>query len=133
MKKYAFLILTCIFMLSFAATTQAQNPNQGNNPGMRQGNRQMGTPAERVERLAKDISLNDEQKAKILAMYEKYDASFAKLRTDLNRESPDFRTKMTEMREAQDKELKEIIGEEKFEQLAKIRAERRNNNTNNNR
>lgn len=133
MKKYAFLILTCIFMLSFTAATDAQNPNHGNNPGMRQGNRQMATPAERVERLSKDIALSDEQKTKVLAMYEKYDASFAKLRTEVSREKPEFREKFSAMREAQDKELKEIIGEEKFEQLAKKRAERRNNNTNNNR
>lgn len=131
MKKYAKLILASLFFFSFTLVAQDQAP-RGERPAgeVRQGGRQQMSAKDRAESTAKDLSLTDEVKAQVQALYEKNDEAFAKFRSETNRESPDFREKFQALRDAQDADLKKIIGEEKFEALQKIRAERRKNRTN---
>lgn len=119
MKKYGMLIFSLVFMFSLALSAQEQTPQQGNN-----GERKQVTAQTRAERMAKDLSLTDEQKAKVQAMYEKNDADFAKLRAEVKHDDPAFRQKMKELRDNQDAELKAIIGNEKYDQMQKIRADR---------
>lgn len=134
MKKYAMLALTAIFMVSMVTMAQDQTPTPPTPPAnrgeFRQGGNQQFSAEQRVERLAKDISLTDEQKVKVKALYEKYDADFTKLRTEGNREDPGFREKMKALRDAQDKELEAIIGTENAQKLKQIRAERMKNREN---
>ncbi len=119
MKKIGLLILACVFMASMSVSAQEQTPQQGN-----KGERKQVTAQVRAERLAKDLSLTDEQKAKVQAMYEKNDGDFAKLRAEVKGDDPTFRKKMKELRGNQDAELKTIIGDEKYDQMQKMRAER---------
>ena len=132
MKKYAFLIMTAVIMFSMAISAQQPNSPQGNN-----GERKMVSAQMRAERLAKQLNLTDEQKAKVQAVYEKNDVDFAKLRDEVKKDDPSFKTKMKEFRERQDAEIKAAIGDEKYAELQKLNEERRQkmketNNTNSN-
>ncbi|MDD3320147.1 MAG: hypothetical protein PHS59_01750 [Paludibacter sp.] len=126
MKKYAMLLLACTFMFSVAINAQ----DRENNGGRQGGNtevRQQVTPEKRAEKLAKDLSLTDAEKAKVVELYKKQDVDMTKFRSEVNRDTPDFRTKMKEFRESQDAELKAIIGDEKFQKMQTQRQEQRQN------
>jgi periplasmic protein CpxP/Spy len=120
MKKYVRLVLASMFILSMSAMAQQQVPPPGQN-GMRQQ-----IPAKvRAENMAKDLALTDAEKAKVQEVYEKNDVIFTKFRSEVSRDSPDFREKFKALRDAQDAELISIIGKEKFETWQKLQAERR--------
>jgi Spy/CpxP family protein refolding chaperone len=120
MKKYVRLVLASMFILSISAMAQQQVPPPGQN-GMRQQ-----IPAKvRAENMAKDLALTDAEKAKVQEVYEKNDVIFTKFRSEVSRDSPDFREKFKALRDAQDAELINIIGKEKFETWQKLQAERR--------
>ena len=118
------LVLTSVFMFSMVIMAQEQTPNQVNKREFRQGDRQRLTPEMRTERLTKDVTLSDEQKVKVQAMYQKQDSTFTKFRAEVKRDSPDFREKMKTLRDAQDAELESIIGTEKFQKQKQLRADR---------
>ncbi|MDD5183789.1 MAG: hypothetical protein PHS84_00835 [Paludibacter sp.] len=126
MRKYAKLVLASLFLFSMSIMAQEQTPRaNGQQTESRPGGRQQMSAKDRAESTAKDLGLTDEVKAQVQALYEKNDEAFAKFRSETSRESPDFREKFKALRDAQDADLKKIIGEEKFEALQKIRAERR--------
>ena len=127
MKKYLKLFLASVLFISMSATAQQQTPPQGQN-----GVRQQLSAKERAQNLAKDVSLTDADKAKVEAVYAKDDTIFTKFRTEVSRDSPDFREKFKALRDAQDAELIGIIGKEKFEAFQKLQAERRQKRMNNN-
>lgn len=137
MKKYAKLVLASLFLFSMTAIAQEQTLPPGKiieTKSINQGPRQQGTPQVRAESMAKDLGLTDVEKAKVQALFEKHDAIFTKFRSEVSRDSPDFRERFKVLRDAQDKELESIIGTEKFQTWQKLRAERRqqmNNNNNN--
>lgn len=125
MKKHGFFILALGLMLSMGISAQDQAP-QGNNNGqgqeMRDKMRQQMTPQLRAERMAKQLSLTDEEKAKIQAYYEKQDAEREKMRaagTKLSRE--EMRTKMEEQRKAEEAEMQKILSPEKFQKFKDMR------------
>ncbi len=122
MKKIALLFFVSI--LSLGVTVSAQNQREGGKRGGNTEMRQAPTAAEKAERLAKDLSLTDDQKAKVTELYLKQEDDMKKFRSENNRESSDFREKIKQFRDSQDAELKAIIGDEKFQQLQTIREER---------
>ncbi len=81
--------------------------------------------------MAKDLGLTDAEKAKVQEVYEKNDVIFTKFRSEVSRDSPDFREKFKALRDAQDAEIVSIIGKEKFETWQKLQAERRQRMNNN--
>jgi periplasmic protein CpxP/Spy len=134
MKKYVKLALASVFIFSMSVMAQDQTPapvNNGNQTKMKQGPRQQASAQLRAERMAKDLSLTDAEKAKIQEVYEKNDVLFAKFRSEVSRENPDFREKFKALRDAQDAELVSIIGKEKFQTWQKLQAERRQKMNNN--
>ena len=122
MKKYLKLILASVFIFSMTATAQQQTPPQG-----QFGMRQQLSAKERAENLAKDVNLTDAEKAKVEAVYTKNDTIFTKFRTEVSRDSPDFREKFKALRDAQNADLIKVIGQEKFDTYQKLQAERRQN------
>ena len=127
MKKYAKLVLASLLFFSLTVVAQDQAP-QGNRPpseARQGGGRQMMSAKDRAESTAKDLGLTDEVKAQVQALYEKNDEAFAKFRSETDRNSPDFREKFKALRDAQDADLKKIVGDEKFATLQKLREERR--------
>lgn len=134
MKKYVKLALASVFFFSMSVMAQDQIPtpaNNGTQNGMRQGPRQQASAQLRAERMAKDLSLTDAEKAKVQEVYEKNDVLFTKFRSEVSRESPDFREKFKALRDAQDAELEKAIGKEKFQTWQKLQAERRQKMNNN--
>jgi len=128
MKKYAKLILAAIFIFSMSAMAQEQTPPPTAPPaqnGMRQGPRQQLSAQVRAENMAKDLSLTDVEKAKVQEVFEKNDVIFTKFRTEVSRDSPDFREKFKALRDAQNADLIKVIGQEKFDTYQKLQAERR--------
>jgi len=80
--------------------------------------------------MAKALSLTDAEKAKVQEVYEKNDVIFTKFRSEVKRDDPDFRVKFKALRDAQDADLINAIGKEKFEKWQKLQAERRQNMNN---
>jgi Spy/CpxP family protein refolding chaperone len=128
MKKYAKLVLALLFIFSLTAIAQDQTPpppNPAGQSGMRQGPRQQLSAQVRAENMAKELNLTDAEKTKVQEVYEKNDVIFTKFRTEVSRESPDFREKFKALRDAQDADLIKVIGQEKFATWQKLQAERR--------
>lgn len=115
MKKYLLLVFSAIFMISVAAT--AQGNKKGKGPSIEN----------RVDKMATDLELNAAEKASVLSILTKQEAELKTFRAEVDKESPDFKTKMKNMRTAQDAELKAAIGVEKFKKLQAMRAEERAN------
>ena len=134
MKKYAKLVLASLFLFSMAVVAQDQTPpppRAGGQNEMRQGPRQQMTAQQRAENMAKDLNLTDVEKAKVQEVYEKNDVIFTKFRSEVKRDDPDFRTKFKTLRDAQDADLVNVIGKERFDKWQKLQAERRQKMTNN--
>jgi len=128
MKKYAILVLAFGFMLSVSISAQDQIPSQGKRgekKELRQGDRVQITPETRASKMAKDLNLSDTEKVNVQSLFEKQDVESAKFRSEVSRESDDFRPKFKEFRLKQDAELKAVIGDEKFQILQDIRTEQR--------
>jgi len=128
MKKYAMLFFVSVFMSCATLIAQDQTTSQSNNgekKEMRQGERRYETADIRAAKMAKDLSLSEVEKINVQTLLEKQDTIFAKFRSEVSRESPEFRTKFRELRNSQDAELETIIGKEKFQQYQTLRAEER--------
>jgi len=130
MKKYAKLVLASLFIFSMTAIAQDQTPpppppNPAGQSGMQQGPRQQLSAQVRAENMAKELNLTDAEKTKVQEVYEKNDVIFTKFRTEVSRDSPDFREKFKALRDAQDADLIKVIGQEKFATWQKLQAERR--------
>lgn len=98
------------------------------------------TAEQRFDRLAERLKLTDEQKPKVKAAMEKQTKQFQELRKDTSLSREDRRTKMRDIREKYNKEMKAILTEEQYKKLQQAesrRGQRRrggagNNNSNGN-
>ncbi len=116
MKKYGMLAIAVIFMFSMAIMAQNQYPQNGGRP--------QATAQMRAERLAKQLSLTEDQKAQVQALFEKQDASRAKNQAEVKKTREEMKAQFDTDRKVQDEELAKIIGTEKFQQFQAARAER---------
>ncbi len=116
MKKFFLLTLAIVFNISLFAQNQ-QNPVGGSN-------RQQFTPEARAERLAEQLELTAEQKAKVLDLYKTQAEQREKNRNNSELSPEKRRELFEEMRKIEDTELEKIIGKEKMELYLKLRAER---------
>ena len=132
MKKYAMLSLASVFMFNVAIMAQDQSTppvRNGVKNEFRQGGRVHESPEIRAVKMAKDLSLTEAEKGNVQVLFEKQDQANEKFRSEVSRESEDFRPKFRELRKSQDSELETVIGKEKFQQLQTIRAEQRQKRT----
>ena len=114
MKKNVIALFAALFMLVLVANAQQPAGQQ----------KQKGPSIEnRVEKMATDLGLTDVEKTALKDLMVKQDGEMKKLRTEVDKESPDFKTKMKEIRTSQEAELKVVLGEAKFKKLMEIRAE----------
>jgi len=128
MRKYAKLVLASVFLFSMSLMAQEQTPpavKTGGQNEVRQGPRQQMTPQLRAENMAKELALTDAEKAKVQEVYEKNDVIFTKFRSEVSRDSPDYREKFKALRDAQDAELISAIGNDKFQKWQTVQKERR--------
>jgi hypothetical protein len=119
MKKIFMIALVAIFTMGMSINAQ-QRQGQGR-PAM--------TPADRVERLAQQITLSADEKAKVLELFEKQQKrnqeAFAASGNNQNTDREAMRTRMQELQKTDDADLEAIIGKEKMAQYQKIREEQR--------
>lgn len=122
----AIKLFSVIILSLLMTTTFAQQQGQG------QGQRQQRTPEERaktqVDWMAKDLSLDQATQTKVSGVLVKYLKKTADERQKLTAAQTDretMRTKMSAITAEQDKELKTILGDQKFELYTKKLAERR--------
>jgi len=114
MKKNVIALFAALFMLVLVANAQQPAGQQ----------KQKGPSIEnRVEKMATDLGLTDVEKTALKDLMVKQEADMKKFRTEVDKESPDFKTKMKEIRTSQEAELKVVLGEAKFKKLMEIRAE----------
>lgn len=122
MKKYVMLALAAI--LSLGISTSAQDQQGRGGQGREGGQRMQFTPKDRAERLAKQLELTDDEKAKVLELFEKQEANREKIRKENQDVNTDRREQFQAQRKVEDAELEKIIGKEKFEKYLANRAER---------
>lgn len=113
----------------------AQNANRGQRPERQMPPRErMVSPQQRADRMAKELNLSDEQKAKVTELFTQQDEVRAKKRAEIQKkqekrrdvaqaEREKMREEVEKIRKTQDAELEKIIGKEKMELLVQKRAE----------
>jgi protein CpxP len=100
----AILILT--FFLSLTASAQPQRM----------------TPQERTDQLAKELSLTDEQKARVLEHFTQEQQVFQKLRDESRGDREAMRAAMGKRREESNKKMKAILTEEQYAKYETMRG-----------
>ncbi|MFZ4582119.1 MAG: hypothetical protein ACOYM7_05660 [Paludibacter sp.] len=116
MKKNVIALFAALFMLVLVANAQQPaGPQKPKGPSIEN----------RVEKMATDLALTDVEKTALKDLMVKQDVEMKKFRSEVDKESPDFKTKMKEIRTSQDAELKTLLGDEKYKKLQEIRAEMR--------
>ena len=127
MKKYGMLVVAFAFMLSLSAIAQDQMPPKGERgpkKEFRRGDKPQPTAEMRADRMAKQLSLTDAEKAKVKALFESQDANRLKKQAEMKKTHEEMKAKFEAERKSQDAELQKIIGAEKFQKLQATRAER---------
>ena len=109
MKKRSILVAALVLLI---ATTALSQP-------MRM------TPQARTDTLAKQLSLSDEQKAKVLDLLTKQDEARQKAFADAQGDRDAMRETMTKLREETNTKMKAILTKEQFEKYEKIQSEMR--------
>jgi len=111
MKKYLILMLTVAFISILSVNAQEKTKNETN------------VIDKRVEKMATELSLTDAEKAKLKVLLEKQSADYSKLKSQLKPDSKDFKEKLKEIKKAQNNELKQLLGNEKFAKYKENRAQ----------
>jgi Spy/CpxP family protein refolding chaperone len=120
MKKNKTRLMTVLALGGLLAVTSmafAQNANAGNG-----GQRRGGSVQQRVDRMATELNLTDDQKTKVTTLFE----SQAKKRQELQNLAPeDRREKARAMMQETNKKLKEILTPEQIKKWQEIRSQGR--------
>jgi len=84
------------------------------------------TPQERTEQLAKELSLTEEQKAKVLEHFTQMQKNFQRPPEGMQGDREAMRAAMEKRREESNKKMKEILTEEQYAKYEKMRGGMRN-------
>ncbi len=91
-----------------------------------QGKKKGGfSPQQRVDRLATELNLTEDQKTKILPIFQDEQKKFQELRADQSIPRDQMREKMRTIREDGDKKLKAILKPDQWDKYEKMREEMR--------
>jgi len=115
MKKQILFLLVAILTAGQFLTAQNEQRPSGDRPQL--------NPKERAERMAKELSLNEEQKSKVQALFEEQSAKMTELRQQFQNDQEARRQKMRELREKYDVELEKIIGKENLEKWRNLQQQ----------
>lgn len=111
MKKLIYLAVVSLFIFCVSVSAQGhKTEKKGKVP----------TIENRVDKVANVLNLNANEKASVLELFKKQDVELKKFKSEVDAESPDFKTKLQELRKTHNQELKAVIGKEKFQMLHKI-------------
>lgn len=106
MKKLSYFLVAAFIMFSVCVSAQDKKPK--------------GPSVEnRVETVASVLNLSVTEKADVLALFQKQDVEFKKFKSEVDKESPEFKEKLQVLKKSQSAELKTLLGKEKFLTLQK--------------
>ena len=126
MRKSLLIVLFTIsvgIVVTFAHGRHHGNKMDKDRTEMR-GEHKRFTAEERADRMAKELNLTDKERSEVAAMYKKQDEEFEKRREERQKQAEANRAERAVVCQAQDAELKMIIGEENFKKYEEIRSER---------
>jgi periplasmic protein CpxP/Spy len=127
----AFLAMLLTLGLGIASAQDDQNaaPGQGqqSGEGMERhiGRHGMPTVDDRLQNLTKKLNLTDDQQAKLKPILEDQRAQMEKLHSDTSLSREDRFSKMMELRQNSDAQIKSVLTEEQQKNFDKIREEQR--------
>ncbi len=126
MKAYK-LSLVAVFALAgllaganLSSAQEANQPKQG-----KQGEKRGPAIQERVDRMAEELKLTDEQKTKVKAVFEEQSKKQQELRSESTLTPEQRREKAQSMREEANKKMKGILTPEQYTKYEKRAAEMR--------
>ena len=126
MKKYAVLALATVLTISLSVNAQRPTPPDGRK-GPEKGFNQKEMPhmsaQKRAGYMAVDLELTDAQIAKVQALFEKQDKIREERKAEVKKLREQEIAKFEAERKAQEAELQQIIGAEKFQKLVLQRKE----------
>lgn len=111
-------------LLALTSVSSAQNTDTNNT---NRAGRRAAMLEQRVDRMATQLKLNEDQKAKVLALFQKEAKERREIFTDRNMARDERREKMRTLAEEQNKELKGILTPDQFEKLKEFRQQMRAN------
>jgi protein CpxP len=140
MKKSS-VTIACILALTASIATRTVFAADGDTKkekteatAPRRGGGANATPEARVDRMAKELSLNDDQKAKLKPIFEDETTKMKALRDDTTVAREDRRTKAQDIRKETDAKVKGVLTADQFskwqEQRQQAVQRRRQNNQN---
>ena len=117
--------LLALSNIASAQNTGASANSNTNTNGARRGERRGPSVQQRVERLSTELKLNDDQKAKVTALFDKEAKQRREIVGDTSLPREERRDKMRAMAQDQNKQLKAILTADQFEKWQKMREEMR--------
>jgi hypothetical protein len=124
----AVAVLGGLLALSDVASGQSTGATASTNTNKNsasRGERRGPNIQQRVERLSTELKLNEEQKVKVTALFEKEAKQRREIFADSSLPREERRDKMRALVEDQNKQLKTILTAEQFEKWQKMREEMR--------
>ncbi|GAB3937494.1 hypothetical protein [Mucilaginibacter myungsuensis] len=109
MKK---LLLAACFVIGATAMSFAQGGGQGGQGGGQGGNRMGGTPEQQAKRLQTQLSLTDDQLAKVTAIYAADTKKMDSIRTAANGDRQAMTAAMQPLRKAQTDKITALLTDE---------------------
>src|SRR5262249_7938706 len=117
MKMHKFSLIAALALgslLAGALTCSAQT--QTTNPPVK-GDRKGGGVHQRVDRMATELNLTDDQKTKVTALFEEDAKKMRELRADTNLSKDERGEKFRAMRKESDQKLKAILTPEQWDKF----------------
>jgi periplasmic protein CpxP/Spy len=100
------VLASLLFLFAVIPVLSQDNPS-GYGGGHR--GRMMATPQDRTDHLSQALSLNDDQKAKVLSIYQDEDKQMSALRSNSDMSRQDKRTQMQQIHEKTDTQIKALL------------------------
>ena len=135
-------VLAALLSLGFAAGTAfgqdepaapppppqtGQQPDQQPGPGMgKHGRRHMPTVDDQLKHLNKELKLSDDQQAKLKPILEDQRQQMDQVRNDSSLSRQDRFSKMQELRQSSDTQIKAVLNEDQQKSFDKMREEQAN-------
>ncbi len=127
MRKFVATLVAVSMVVGLAVNAQSQARQERRNPQhkvMQEGRPPMISPEKKAEFMAKELELNDAEKAKVQALFEKQTLKAKQHQEEMKKMMDDHRVLRESERAANEAELIKIIGLEKFQKLQSQRIAR---------
>ncbi len=109
-------------LLTFGLALRAQSEPEGGPPQRRR--MMMQTPEERLDRMAKDLNLTDDQKAKIKPILEKEADQRKAIMEDSSLSREDRRAKFMELQQKTHADIKAVLNQDQQKKFEEMRPRR---------